>query len=357
MLVLIKEVTLKLLPKLGQGSSSIELNLAMLKRLFSLFCFVAPSLGSAQFAPPPGQEGSTAFPADSSIFVTWATACEVERGWQNIADTTLGMVSFGTSADGLGQPDNAPVSLGDGGIATLTFEQPIRNGEGFDFAVFENAFDDTFLELAFVEVSSDGQLFFRFPATSNTPTGEQVGTFGSLDATKINDLAGKYRSFFGTPFDLEELKGNEGLDLNRITHVRLVDVVGSILPAFSTFDGNGQIVNDPFPTPFESGGFDLDAVGVIHQATVTAVEVDRDGDRKVQVFPNPVKRGTPVFIRKKDFPSGKDLNVKLFSQNGRLLDSSKNVEKMDTFGLPPGIYFLSIEMEGRRIIKKLLVIY
>jgi len=328
----------------------------MQKKLFFLICFVAPNLVSAQFAPSAGQEGSTAIAADSSIIVAWATACEVERGWQNIADTSLGRVSFGTSEDAVGEADNAPVSLGDGGMATLTFDQPIRDGEGFDFAVFENGFDETFLELAFVEVSSDGQLFFRFPAISNTPTEEQVGSFGNLDVSKINNLAGKYRAFFGTPFDLEKLRGNMGLDLNRITHIRIVDVVGSILPEFATFDANGQIVNDPFPTPFESGGFDLDAVGVIHPATATAVEESQSGESPVQVFPNPVKRGAQVFVRIKDFPSRKNWKTKLLSQNGRLLNSSENVEKMDTFGLSAGIYFLSIEMEGQRIAKKLLII-
>jgi hypothetical protein len=29
-------------------------------------------------------------------------------------------------------------------------------------------------------------------------------------------------------------------------------------------DSQGNIINDPYPTPFESGGFDLDAIGVIH---------------------------------------------------------------------------------------------
>ena len=36
--------------------------------------------------------------------------------------------------------------VGDGGSAILTFDTPIANGPGFDFAVFENGFSDTFLE-------------------------------------------------------------------------------------------------------------------------------------------------------------------------------------------------------------------
>ena len=45
-----------------------------------------------------------------------------------------------------------------------------------------------FLELDFVEVSSDGVNYFRFPATSYTDTTVQTGSFGSTDATKINKI-------------------------------------------------------------------------------------------------------------------------------------------------------------------------
>ena len=54
--------------------------------------------------------------------------------------------------------------LGDDGSLVLTFPAPIADGAGPDFAVFENAFSTEFLELAFVEVSSDGTNFTRFPA-------------------------------------------------------------------------------------------------------------------------------------------------------------------------------------------------
>jgi hypothetical protein len=56
------------------------------------------------------------------------------------------------------------------------------------------------------------------------------------------------------------------LDVTRITHVRIIDVVGAIDPAFGRLDSSGRIINDPWPTAFSSSGFDLDAVGVLHQA-------------------------------------------------------------------------------------------
>jgi hypothetical protein len=116
------------------------------------------------------------------------------------------------------------------GSAILTFQNPISNGTGFDFAIFENSFNDVFLELAFVEVSSDGVNYIRFPATSNTQTTTQIGPFDNTgDATKLNNLSGKYRAQYGTPFDLQELTGNPLLNINAITHIKIIDVVGSII--------------------------------------------------------------------------------------------------------------------------------
>ena len=87
-----------------------------------------------------------------------------------------------------------------------------------------------------MEVSSDGVNYFRFPATSYTDTTVQTGSFGSTDATKINNLAGKYRALYGTPFDLEELKNENGLDVNNITHIKIIDVVGSIQNQYASRD-------------------------------------------------------------------------------------------------------------------------
>ena len=221
----------------------------------------------AQFPGAVGTTGTTSIYKDSSAFISWATNCSVKRGYQDISNTSLGFANVGDSTMALGiAGSNGVVSLGDGGFAIVTFVNPITNGNGFDFAVFENSFSDVFLELAFVEVSSDGVNFFRFPATSNTQITTQIGPFDNTgDATKINNLAGKYRAQYGTPFDLQELIGLVGLDINNITHIKIIDVVGSINPLFATYDINNNPINDPFPTGFASGGFDLDAVGVIHQ--------------------------------------------------------------------------------------------
>jgi hypothetical protein len=216
-----------------------------------------------------GSPGSLAVSKDDPAFVGWATGfTDLVRGPAQIGDPGAGFASFGSGELALGPAVGSSfdvVSLGDGGRITLTFGAPITNGPGWDFAVFENGFSDTFLELAFVEVSSNGVDFFRFPSVSLTPTDTQVGGFGTLDPTNIYNLAGKHRQGFGTPFDLAELVGiSPLLNVNSVTHVRLIDVIGVVGSAFSTTDSLGNEINDPWPTPFASSGFDLDAVGVRH---------------------------------------------------------------------------------------------
>ena len=250
-----------------------------MKHLLSIFLVILPLLSVAQFAPPAGQEGTTAINADSSAFVGWATGCVVERGPLRIDKPSMGLASFGVEADALGKADDTLlVSLGDGGNAVMTFASPIYNGPGPDFAVFENPLrweEDTtlyFLELAFVEVSSDGENYVRFPAVTLIPETPQVTTFQCTDPCMVHNFAGKYFPHFGTPFDLDDLEDSDLLDKDKITHVKIVDVVGTIKPEYATYDSEGHVVNDPWPTPFPSCGFDLDAVGVIHDLAHSGVQ-------------------------------------------------------------------------------------
>ncbi len=141
------------------------------------------------------------------------------------------------------------VSLGDGGSIVLGFEGWIANGDGWDFAVFENSFGDLFLELAYVEVSQDGQDWRRFPNESLTPN--PVPAFGLLKSDDVTGLAGKYRAGFGTPFDLDDV----GLEYAQ--YVRVIDVIGDGRDK----DSYGNPIYDPHPT-LGSAGFDLDAVAV-----------------------------------------------------------------------------------------------
>jgi len=217
------------------------------------------------YAPAAGQAGSTAAPKDSPEFAAWASGyldyivgTDVDSTWRT-PEKALGP-AVGNSYD--------IVCLGNGGRITLTFDPPIANGQGWDFAVFENSYSDTFLELAYVEVSSDGVTFVRFDSDSLTAT--PVGGFGSIDPTNVDGLASKYRQGFGTPFDLSDLASKPevlsgAVDLSAVSHIRLVDIVGD----GSYFDTSGDVIYDPYPTA-GSGGFDLDAVGVRYVQTANS---------------------------------------------------------------------------------------
>lgn len=209
----------------------------------------------------------------------------------DIADGSNGNASLGEANAALGQPGvNGIVSLGDGGEAILTFEQPISNGPGPDFAIFENSFSDFFLELAFVEVSSDSHTWVRFPAHCLLSQTQQIGPFDdNSDPAKLNNLAGKYRGQYGTPFDLDELKDSVGINIDSIVFIKVIDCIGSLNPQYATYDTAGNAINDPYPTPFASSGFDLDAVGVIHQ-NVVDIQTPSPSIESL-CFPNPVAKG------------------------------------------------------------------
>ena len=213
------------------------------------------------FAPAAGVTGTTAIAKNDTRINAWAS------GYLNYVPGTGSLdAAFKTPEKALGPAVGDSfdvVSLGNGGKITLTFSGTLFNGAGWDFAVFENSFSNTFLELAFVEVSSDGRHFFRFPNFSFTPSA--LSAFGTIDPTNIDGYGGKYRQGFGTPFDLDVFKNVSGIDVNRISHIRLVDVVGD----GREFDNYPPSLNgphpifDPFPTT-GSVGFDLEALAARH---------------------------------------------------------------------------------------------
>ncbi len=248
-----------------------------MKKLFiSVLLFsTCPFAGS--FAPAADQPGSTAIHWSSQSIIGWAT------NYENYFVGNGVLATFQTPLEALGQsdadddsnPDNtefSTVTLGRSGTITLTFNSPITNGDGPDFAVFENSFSDTFLELAWVEVSSDGINFTRYPNQSNTAN--PVNAFGSVDPTNITGYAGKYRAGYGVPFDLNDLAGAPNLDINNITHVKIIDIVGDGTALDSPASGLTPLpIYDPYPTQ-DSAGFDLDAIAVMHFADVEEVPVN-----------------------------------------------------------------------------------
>ncbi len=201
------------------------------------------------------------------------------------------------------------------GYITLAFGDPhdqndeavIRNGAGYDFAIFENGMisqvttaagslkGKLLAELAYVEVSSNGQDFVRFPAVSLTPG--RAGSYGTIEMSNVHNLAGKHPNGYGvclgTAFDLDELADHPDVvsgkvDLHAVRYVRLVDVPGSgdfiddavqciepgTGPQWHNYAENHPIY-DQWPT-WGSGGFDLEAVGVLHEQQHSA-DINLDG--------------------------------------------------------------------------------
>jgi len=254
-------------------------------KIFFCCCFiitVAATAAAGPYAPAAGKTGSTAVSMDDPAIIDWASGWVDYIPGDNLASTWTNPQKALGPAEGT---SFEVVSLGSGGSITLTFDPPLSNGSGWDFAIFENSFSDTFLELAYVEVSSDGVHFIRFDNDSLTVA--PVGGFGATDPTNIDGFGGKYRQGFGTPFDLADLSTKddvlEGLiKLNEIAYVRIVDIIGD----GTFFDASGDVVWDPYPTA-QSAGFDLDAVGVrYHQFANDApnqptLEAPEDGSQDI----------------------------------------------------------------------------
>lgn len=220
---------------------------------------------------------------NSTNILSWADGVENISYGTHMADT------WKTPEKALGPAAGSSydiVCLGRGGQITLSFSKGIANGPGDDFAVFENGFSDTFLELAWVEVSSDGTHFVRFRNASQTK--DPVGSFGNVMPTDITGLASEFKQGIGTQFDLaqldidynDQISTSPGLalssdfrdqltnnyphvDLDNIHYVRLIDIVGD----GSARDAFDHVIYDPYPT-VGSAGFDLDAVAVLNQQNV-----------------------------------------------------------------------------------------
>lgn len=207
-----------------------------------------------------GEADTEAVAMDDARIVGWAT------GW-------VDPIAYGSDLDDVWKtPERAVgpaegttgevVSLGRGGSIVMTFDPPIADGPGMDLAVFENGFIDTFLELAYVEVSSNGTDFIRFDS-AYLGSGA-VGGFSGHEAHEIGSLAGKYRHGYGTPFDLSVFANRPEVragvvDLSAIRYVRVVDIVGD----GSALDSFGHAIFDPYPT-VGSAGFDLDAIAALN---------------------------------------------------------------------------------------------
>lgn len=170
------------------------------------------------------------------------------------------------------------VVLGSGGSITLDMGEPFANTAGADFAVWENGLSGSdgtlFAELGFVEVSSDGESFARFPVSSERqdPVGGYDTVFGYIDPDQYSGFAGLHPVRTGTAFDLTKLEevpltgddSTAAVNLSAIRYVRILDVIGDGRER----DTHGRRIYDPYPTvnpetDRNTAGFDLDGVAVL----------------------------------------------------------------------------------------------
>ncbi len=254
------------------------------------------------------------------IFRGWATEVVnynqtpgVDSRWSE-PNKTLGAAT-GNVNDifSLGDLSREQIAQGESvGWVIVTFDEPIRNNRGYDFAVFENgllsdfttqegsAAGEILAELAYVEASSNGEDFVRFPSLSLT---EQPGDlFSTIEMNNVYNLAGKHPNAYnictGTPFDLQELANHSmvtsGLvDINDIKYIRLVDIPGTgdfyddavtyinpnTWPAWDYYSDNHPIFdawNTSLVPLYPSGGFDSEAIGTLEEQEYSA-DINLDG--------------------------------------------------------------------------------
>lgn len=245
-------------------------------------------------------------PADVNCWDGW---CDPDKALGPATGENFHIVSLG-ELDGAGIADGCQP-----GQITLLFGDPwdandpnhICNVRGYDFVVFENAFlsgydtgggsicGQMLAELAFVEVSTNGTDFARFASVSLTTA--PVGKYGTIETSDVYNLAGKHPNAYGvctgTAFDLSRLSNHPlvltgVVDLNDIRYVRIVDIPGSgdfgdqatehidpaTWPEWAAYDANHPVY-DAWVT-WGSGGFDLEAVGVLYEQQHSA-DINLDG--------------------------------------------------------------------------------
>jgi hypothetical protein len=231
---------------------------------FGLLLCVAVGAAAGPYSGPEDTTNAIdpAIPSASPRFIEWANAIDPTR----TAFAPRGSSSISsTGFNSLGDLNAAEIAAGARpGVLTVTFPTGVRDGAGPDFAIFENGFTYPtpallVAELAYVEVSTDGVAFARFPSIStNTGWSGDFGQgFGGFDSENLFNLAGKHAAGFGTPFDLaalvtDPLVASGAIDLQSIQYVRLVDIPGN----GSFVDSLGNPILDAWLTS-GTGGFDF----------------------------------------------------------------------------------------------------
>ncbi|MCD4654229.1 hypothetical protein K8T06_09865 [bacterium] len=168
------------------------------------------------------------------------------------------------------------LSLGDGGVIVLEFiDNIVSNGPGPDLIIFENAFlaggnpEYVYSEVAFIEVSSNGVDYFRFPNDYN-PDGEPInnpsnwwGFAGVQPCLSHPDNSIDPTDPLVSGGDLFDL---DDVGLNEIRFIRIIDTNEG---DFAALDDDGDVIYDPGIPGGDNAGFDLDAVAAVYSTEIS----------------------------------------------------------------------------------------
>ena len=129
-----------------------------------------------------------------------------------------------------------------------------------------------------------------------------------------------------------------------MTHIKVIDVVGTISNLYSTIDTAGNKINDPWPTPFASSGFDLDALGLIHVNGINSIEEKKIN---IAIYPNPFTDKITLEIE------DEITAIQLVSISGSTLSLGGN-KSLNLSYLTNGVYFLKIYTKTNFYVQKVV---
>ncbi|MCC7429624.1 T9SS type A sorting domain-containing protein [bacterium] len=238
--------------------------------------------------------------------------------------------------------ENQILSLGANGQIILGFfNNPIIDGNGFDFTVFENVFyvfgdtTDPFRETAVVSVSKDGLFFFDFPYNPQTLAG-----LAGLNPTNGNQNPQNFLVSGGDSFDLQTV----GLDTAYF--VKLTDTGNLVIDGSDNFSG---------------GDFDLDAIVGINFAGSPSKTTETTNLKNSfvisNVFPNPTNAQVNfTFSGEETF--GK---VKIFNLLGKtIFEQTMLLNKQFSWkiqeNIASGIYVLQVQSKNEVVSKKFTIL-
>ncbi|MBX3044008.1 MAG: T9SS type A sorting domain-containing protein [Candidatus Kapabacteria bacterium] len=231
-------------------------------------------------------------------------------------------------------PESSPAeieAIGTGGEIIVGFKgKVLRNGQGADFIIFENAFINQvtggiFAEPGLVSVSQDGIRFIEFPFDSQTLEG-----LAGLSPTRGDKDPFNPEISGGDAFDLEVLK------LDYIKYIKIKDTTNIIksLPQGHKYKNPDFLLN----------GFDLDAVVGLYLEDEQAVSVN-EKTQKFKIITN--SNFTEII-----YP-GIINNICIFNILGERIDVLiRNRQFIDISNLSCGVYFIEISTDNETLFDK-----